>query len=874
MSKLLLIDGSSLAFRAFYGLNDLNRFKTANGFHTNALYAFHTMLETILQREEPTHVLVAFDAGKTTFRTEKYADYKGGRASMPVELAEQWPYFKVFLDAYGISHYDLANYEADDIIGTLATLASKEIDVVVVTGDKDMLQLAAPNVRIDIAKKGAEVESHTPDVIMERMGITPRQIIDVKGLMGDSSDNYPGVTKVGEKTALKLIQDYQSIENLYDHIDELKASKLKDNLINDKSLAFLSKELATINVHSPIEISLEDTRLKDKNLDDLMAYYQQMNFKQFLSRLDTHTPAHEEKSEKIVHYTVLNEVKPKHINQASAFYIELLDDNYHLAQPVSFSWVNGDMVYIMNWENVAHSTILKEWLCSECPKITYDLKQAYVLLRRFGWTLSGVTKDILLLAYLSDTNDSRLTLTQILPHYSELTIQSDEAIYNKGAKQHIPEETIWQPHVATKTLALVDMANRLEQSLTQKDMLALYEQMELPLANVLAKMEVEGIAVDVNVLRQLGETLSKDLVRLEKDIHELAGEVFNIASPKQLGVILFEKLQLPTGKKTKTGYSTAVDVLEKLSGYPIVAKILDYRQIAKLNSTYVEGLQKYILEDGRIHTRFVQALTQTGRLSSTDPNLQNIPIRLEQGRQIRAAFKPNYPNSVLLSADYSQIELRILAHIANETHMIDAFKQGEDIHTSTAMRVFGVEKQDVDDLMRRQAKAVNFGLVYGISDYGLSQNLNITRQKAQQFIDTYFEKYPNIKNYMDTIVKEAKANGYVTTLFNRRRYLNDISASNFNLRSFAERTAMNTPIQGSAADVIKLAMIAIDQMITDNHLASKLLLQVHDELIFDVPQSELAIMEKLVAQAMESAVELSVTLSVNLAHGSSWYDAK
>lgn len=874
MTKLLLIDGSSLAFRAFYGLNDLNRFKTASGFHTNALYAFHTMLETILQRENPTHVLVAFDAGKTTFRTEKYADYKGGRASMPVELAEQWPYFKVFLDAYGISHYDLVNYEADDIIGTLATLASKDMEVVVVTGDKDMLQLAADNIRIDIAKKGAEVDSHTPDVIMERMGITPQQIIDVKGLMGDSSDNYPGVTKVGEKTALKLIQEYVSIENLYEHVDELKASKLKDNLINDKELAFLSKELATINVNSPIEISVEDTRVKDKNINDLTAYYQQMNFKQFLSRLDMQTPTSQETIEKVVKYTTLSEVHQEHVNQAIAFYIEVLDDNYHLAQPISFSWVNGDTVYIMNWENVKHSLLLKEWLCSNRPKITYDLKQAHVLFNRFSWKLSGVTKDILLLAYLNDTNDSRSTLTQLIPLYSTFAMQSDESIYNKGVKQHIPEEMIWKSHVATKTLALVEMADNLEKSLKEKDLLALYEEMELPLAHVLAKMEVEGIAVDVNVLKNLGEVLSRDLIQLESDIHKLAEEKFNIASPKQLGVILFEKLKLPAGKKTKTGYSTAVDVLEKLSGYPIVSKILEYRQIAKLNSTYVEGLQKFILEDGRIHTRFVQALTQTGRLSSTDPNLQNIPIRLEQGRQIRAAFKPNYPNSVLLSADYSQIELRILAHIANETPMIEAFKQGEDIHTSTAMRVFGVEKHDVDDLMRRQAKAVNFGLVYGISDYGLSQNLNITRQKAQQFIDTYFEKYPNIKQYMDDIVKEAKANGYVTTIFNRRRYLNDINASNFNLRSFAERTAMNTPIQGSAADVIKLAMIEIDKSIIENNLSSKLLLQVHDELIFDVPQSELAIMEKLVAQTMENAVTLSVTLSVNLANGSSWYDAK
>lgn len=874
MSKLLLIDGSSLAFRAFHGLKDLELFKTKNGFYTNALYAFHNMLDAILQRENPTNVLVAFDAGKKTFRTEKYTEYKGGRKSMPVELAEQWPYLKVFLEAYGIAHYDLENYEADDIIGTLATQASQQMDVVIVTGDKDMLQLVSPKIRVDIIKKGSQIDVYTPDVISKQMGITPKQIIDVKGLMGDSSDNYPGVTKVGEKTALKLIQEYASIENLYVHVDELKASKLKDNLINDKDLAFLSKELATINVHSPIEIGVNDTRVKDKNINDLITYYQQMNFNQFLNRLNTQITTHQEKSEKNVNYVVLNEVKPEHIDQATAFYIESLDDNYHVAQPIALSWVNGDTVYIVNWENVDQSSLLKEWINSDCSKITYDLKQAYVLFNRLGWTLSGVTKDILLLAYLNDTNDSRLTLTQLIPQYSTLDIQTDEAIYNKGAKQHIPEKNIWQPHVATKTLSLVEMAKYFMQALQENHMIALYEQIELPLASVLAKMEVEGITVDAEVLRHLGETLSRDLVNLENDIHDLAGEVFNIASPKQLGVILFEKLQLPAGKKTKTGYSTAVDVLEKLSGYPIVAKILEYRQIAKLNSTYVEGLQKYILEDGRIHTRFVQALTQTGRLSSTDPNLQNIPIRLEQGRQIRSAFQPNNKNSVLLSADYSQIELRILAHIANETHMINAFKQDEDIHTSTAMRVFGVEKHDVDDLMRRQAKAVNFGLVYGISDYGLSQNLNITRQKAQHFIDMYFEKYPNIKQYMDDIVKEAKSKGYVSTIFNRRRYLNDINARNFNVRSFAERTAMNTPIQGSAADIIKIAMIAIDKSIKDNQLQSKLLLQVHDELIFDVPLQELEIMEKLVSQTMENAVNLSVKLKVNLENGRSWYDAK
>ncbi|MBS4770397.1 DNA polymerase I [Carnobacteriaceae bacterium zg-ZUI240] len=872
MKKLLLIDGSSLAFRAFYGLNDLNRFKTKKGFHTNALYAFHTMLEAILQRETPTHVLVAFDAGKSTFRTEKYADYKGGRASMPSELAEQWPYFKIFLDAYGIAHYDLINYEADDIIGTLATQASCEMPVVIVTGDKDMLQLVSDNIRVDIIKKGAEVDSHTVDVIQERMGIAPKQIIDVKGLMGDSSDNYPGVTKVGEKTALKLIQEYGSIENLYEHVDTLKASKLKENLINDKNSAFLSKDLATIRVDSPLAVSVDDTVLKEKNSADLTAYYQQMEFNQFLSRLDVQ-PIKIEKAKKLT-YQVVNEVFSEQLSNAKAFYIERLHENYHTDTPLSLSWINHDVIYIMPWQYVSQSQRLKEWISSDTPKTTYDLKEAYVLFHHIGWTLKGVQMDVSLAAYLNDTNDSRLTFTQIIPIYTSGQIALDETIYGKGAKQHIPEDAIWQQHVAQKTQALEEVAHQLQDALQKNQLMHLYEAIELPLASVLAKMEVLGITVDTQVLQSLGHQFTNDLIALESEIYALAGEQFNIASPKQLGVILFEKLNLPAGKKTKTGYSTAVDVLEKLSGYPIVEKILTYRQLSKLNSTYVEGLQKYIGEDNRIHTRFVQTLTQTGRLSSTDPNLQNIPIRLEQGRQIRAAFKPNSSGNVLLSADYSQIELRILAHISNETHMIEAFKNGEDIHTSTAMRVFGVEKHEVDDLMRRQAKAVNFGLVYGISDYGLSQNLNITRKQAQQFIDTYFEKYPNIKTYMDQIVESAKKDGYVKTLFNRRRYLNDINASNFNLRSFAERTAMNTPIQGSAADVIKIAMIQMDNIIREKGLQSKLLLQVHDELIFDVPVHELDIMEQLVVQTMENAVDLSVTLEVNLEHGTSWYDAK
>ncbi|MBF0779849.1 MULTISPECIES: DNA polymerase I [unclassified Granulicatella] len=860
MPKLLLIDGSSLAFRAFYGLNQLDKFKTKKGFHTNALYAFHTMLDAMLKRECAEYVLVAFDAGKTTFRTELFAEYKGGRAKMPEELAEQWPYFPVMLDALGIKHYELANYEADDIIGTLAKQAETEdIDVVILSGDKDMIQLVSSHVRVDITQKGNEVKSYTIESIQEDMHITPRQIIDVKGLMGDSSDNYPGVTKVGEKTALKLIQEFGSIEGVYEHID-MQKGKLKENLVNDKEMAFLSKTLATINQDAPIALNVKDTLYQGKQMEQLKEFYVQMEFNQFLKQIDVS----QEKEIVLEQYHYVDTITSEMLGKESVLHVELLEENYHTGTPLAIAWTNQQHIYVTNWESAYHSSVLKEWLENEqVAKIVYDSKRIKVMLSRYGIDIKGIMFDVLLASYIINVNNHYTDLSMLVTEYGVSNVQSDETVYGKGAKLSIPEQKVIAQHIAQKVRALSNITPILKEKLTSQCLDELYYDMELPLADVLGNMEIVGVHVKEDTLQNMGVELAERIHVLEKEIHHLAGEAFNISSPKQLGSILFEKLGLPKGKKTKTGYSTAVEVLEKLIDVPIVEKILDYRQLTKLNSTYVEGLSKFIATDQKIHTRYVQTLTQTGRLSSTDPNLQNIPIRMEEGRRIRQAFVPSQEDWLMLSADYSQIELRVLAHISQDEHMKLAFVQQEDIHTSTAMRVFGVSKQEVNSDMRRQAKAVNFGIVYGISDYGLSQNLNISRKEAQQFIDTYFDKYPNIKQYMENIVNHAKSQGYVETLFNRRRYLPDLTSSNFNIRSFAERTAMNTPIQGSAADIIKIAMVKMSKLLKEKGLSSRMLLQVHDELIFEVPPHEVDIMKELVSSVMENAVSLSVPLKVD-----------
>ncbi|HAZ58956.1 MAG TPA: DNA polymerase I [Trichococcus sp.] len=877
--KLLLVDGSSVAFRSFFGLPNLDGFRNKNGLHTNALYAFNNILERIFQTEEPTHLLVAFDSGKTTFRNALYGDYKGGRASMPSELSEQWPYFGVLVHAFGGKTYELVNYEADDIIGTYSRMADQAgYDVVIISGDKDMIQLTTDNIRVDITVKGvSELKSYTPDVIREEYGIEPRQIIDMKGLMGDSSDNYPGVTKVGEKTALKLLTEYGSIENLYEHIDELKKSKMKENLINDKENAFMSKTLATIDLDSPVTLKLDELAVEGKQIDKLTDFYREMDFNGFLDKLGV---ASEDRSESFedIHFEVLTEIRPEHFTDRMALYVEMLEDNYHDGKILAVSWGTDEKIYTASLETVLASVVFKEWAENAgAHKIVYDGKRTMVMLHYAGIALAGIDFDILLASYILNAKDNSKDLAQVAQEYGYNDVSFDEAIYGKGAKTAVPEDAILHDHLARKVKAILALFAQLNAELESNVQKDLYYEMELPLSFVLAHMEIQGIKVEPQRLLTMKEEFAGRLLEIEKTIYAEAGEEFNINSPKQLGVILFEKMGLPAIKKTKTGYSTAVDVLEKLQAQaPIVEHILNYRQLAKLQSTYVEGLLKFIKpETGKIHTRYQQTLTQTGRLSSVDPNLQNIPIRMEEGRKIRQAFVPQQAGWKLFASDYSQIELRVLAHISGDEHLREAFLEGQDIHTSTAMRVFGIEKpEDVTANLRRQAKAVNFGVVYGISDYGLSQNLNITRKAAQEFIDRYFDKYPGVKQFMEDIVKEAKETGYVETLFHRRRYLPDIHNRNFNLRSFAERTAINSPIQGTAADIIKVAMVRMDKVLKEKGLQANMLLQVHDELIFECPEEEIPVLEKLVPEIMEHAVDLAVPLKVDSNSGDSWYDAK
>lgn len=882
-NKLVLIDGSSVAFRAFFGLHgQLEKFKNHYGLHTNALYGFHNMIQSVLNTEKPTHVLVAFDAGNTTFRTEYFPEYKAGRSKTPREFTEQMPYLRDLLKGFGIAHYELANYEADDIIGTLSVQADPEkFDVVVISGDRDLTQLAKENVRVDITKKGvSDLKPYTVESIKEEMGITPLQIIDMKGLAGDSSDNIPGVTKIGEKTALKLLEEFGSVEGVYENIDSMKPSKRKENLINDKETAFLSKRLATIDTNSPLEIAIEDVEYKGADLKKLAEFYKEMDFKSHLSKLDTSELDEEKEAKRTeINFEVVTEVTSEMFTDDMAVYVQLLSDNYHTAEVVGVSWGNEDHIYVGAAEDVLTSPLFKEWAEDDSlSKATFDAKQTYVALNRYGIKLAAVKYDVLLEAYLLDVKDNSNDLAAIAEEYNYHDVANDETVYGKGAKIKVPEDiTEMHTHLARKVKAIAVLGPDLMEQLENNHQKELFADMELPLAKILADMEIQGITVNGHRLEEMREEFSARLKEIEQKIYAEAGEEFNINSPKQLGVILFEKMGYPVIKKTKTGYSTAVDVLEKLQDQaPIVEYILDYRQIAKIQSTYVEGLLKVVREDtGRVHTRYMQTIARTGRLSSVDPNLQNIPIRLEEGRKIRQAFVPREEGWKIFASDYSQIELRVLAHISNDEHMKEAFIEEQDIHTSTAMRVFGVEKpEEVTSNIRRRAKAVNFGIVYGISDYGLSQNLGITRKEAQQFIDTYFKKYPGIETYMHEVVREAKEKGFVETLFNRRRYLPEINSRNFNLRSFAERTAINTPIQGSAADILKVAMIKIAQALKESDLKATMLLQVHDELIFEAPEEEIPALQKLVEDVMEHAVELNVPLKVESDFGQSWYDAK
>lgn len=874
--KLMLIDGNSIAYRAFFALPLLNNDK---GIHTNAIYGFTMMLSKMIEEEKPTHMLVAFDAGKTTFRHETFKEYKGGRQKTPPELSEQFPFIRELLDAYGICRYELPNYEADDIIGTLSLEAEKEgFEVKVISGDKDLTQLSSNQTTVNITRKGiTDIEEYTPAHIQEKYGLTPLQIIDMKGLMGDSSDNIPGIPGVGEKTALKLLHQFGSVEKVLDSIEEVSGKKLKEKLEEHKDLAIISKQLATITREAPVEVKLDDISYNGYDVNKVISIYKELGFQSLLDKLEDVEGTDDQASYEDVALTIVSEVTEEIFSNDNAFYLEMIEENYQHGQIVGFSVCNETGNYFIDTETALQSPVFKAWAeKQESKKAVFDAKRTIVALHKQGIELKGIDFDLLIASYVLNPGNHGIDVSAIAQKELGTSLQSDESFYGKGAKKAVPNADKLSKHLASKAQAIYALKDKMLKELEANRQLELFKELELPLSLILAEMEIDGVSVERATLEQMKEELAVKLENIEQTIYELAGETFNINSPKQLGVILFEKLQLPPEKKTKTGYSTSADVLEKLaSKHEIIEHILEYRQLGKLQSTYIEGLLKVVdSETGKVHTRFNQALTQTGRLSSTDPNLQNIPIRLEEGRKIRQAFVPSVEGWSIFAADYSQIELRVLAHIAQDSGLIEAFQADMDIHTKTAMDVFGVRAEEVTSNMRRQAKAVNFGIVYGISDYGLSQSLGITRKEAANFIERYLESFPGVQDFMSDIVRDAKEKGYVSTLLHRRRYLPEITSRNFNLRSFAERTAMNTPIQGSAADIIKLAMINMSERLKKEKLQTRLLLQVHDELIFEAPEEEIEILKVIVPEEMEHAIALDVPLKVDYSYGPTWYHAK
>ncbi|MFP3509567.1 DNA polymerase I [Peribacillus sp. SIMBA_075] len=871
--KLVLIDGNSIAYRAFFALPLLNNDK---GVHTNSVYGFTMMLNRILEEEKPTHILVAFDAGKTTFRHASFKEYKGGRQKTPPELSEQFPFIRELLDCFQIKRYELENYEADDIIGTLSLQAEKDgFEVKVISGDKDLTQLSSPSTTVSITKKGiTEIEEYTPKHIHEKYGLSPFQIIDLKGLMGDASDNIPGIPGVGEKTALKLLHQFETVENLLQSIDEVSGQKLKEKIEEHKDLALLSKELATITREAPLEVSVNETEYSGMDQERVISFYKELGFSTLLDKLDVteSVPLEQEKIE--VH---TGEMTEGMFADESALYVETLEDNYHRADIIGIAISNEQGHFYFHGDDALSSAAFKTWAEDETKKKTvFDAKRTVVALRHRGVEIKGIDFDVFLASYILDPAESVDEVAEITKTQGTIRLETDDVFYGKGAKRKIPGQAELSEHIARKSKAILSLKEPMINKLQEFEQYHLLTELELPLSIILANMEWQGIKVDIGRLKNMGQELAIRLRTIEARIFDLAGEAFNINSPKQLGAILFEKLELPVMKKTKTGYSTSADVLEKLERqHDIVKEILLYRQLGKLQSTYIEGLLKVVnAKTDKVHTRFNQALTQTGRLSSTDPNLQNIPIRLEEGRKIRQAFIPSEKDWIIFAADYSQIELRVLAHIANDSGLVEAFQAGMDIHTRTAMDVFHVKAEEVTSNMRRQAKAVNFGIVYGISDYGLSQSLGITRKEAGEFIEKYLRSFPGVQEYMEESIHEARQKGYSTTLLQRRRYIPEITSRNFNIRSFAERTAMNTPIQGSAADIIKLAMINMNKRLKSEGLKTRMLLQVHDELIFETPPEELEILKVIVPEEMENAIELNVPLKVDYAFGPTWFDAK
>ena len=886
--KLLVIDGNSLIHRAFYALPLLTN---KDGIYTNGVYGFLTMLYKIQEEYEYQYISVAFDKKGPTFRHEAFDLYKAHRDATPNELSIQFPILKEILTAMNINQIELDRYEADDIAGTLAKLGEEEgLDVILVTGDRDYLQLASDHTTVLITKKGiTQLEAYNKEKIIEEYGIEPEQFIELKGLMGDKSDNIPGVPGIGEKTGIKLLKEFGNMENLYENIDSVGGKKTKESLIEYKSTAFLSRELGKIIRNVPLEQSLEDLKVEEPDWERLEEIYNKLEFNSLLSKIPkdqlSETEGSYEPKYKIIkndnYKTIIEE-----INQEESFTFKFLfeEENYIKSNILGMGIKigNNTAYYISFLENNTDNFVkeFRAYFQSEkIEKYGHMLKVDIFALLKLDIDIQNISFDTMIGSYLLNPAQSNYSITELAKEYLNIYGIEEEELLGKGKDKKTFGDLSLETQAEYISTTL-DFINKVKEPIKEKvetqGMGKLYYEVELPLVEVLAHMEYNGFKVDLQVLEELGDEFQREIDNLTKDIYALAGSEFNINSPKQLGEILFDKLGLPVIKKTKTGYSTNAEVLDKLKGqHEIIDKILKYRQMVKLKSTYIDGLINEINpETGKIHSSFNQTITNTGRISSTEPNLQNIPIRTEEGRKIRKAFVPKSEEYILVDGDYSQIELRVLAHISQDPKMMDAFFHNVDIHTQTASEVFDIPKEEVTSLMRGRAKAVNFGIVYGISDYGLSRDLDISRKEAKEYIDNYLKNYHMVNKYMHDIIEKGKKDGYVETLLNRRRYVPELKSRNFNVRSFGERIAMNTPIQGTAADIIKIAMVGVHKELTKRKLKSKLILQVHDELIIETFKGEEEEVKEIMKDIMENSIKLSIPLKVEINTGENWYETK
>ena len=867
MEELILIDGNSLLFKAFYATSYTGNYMVnRNGIPTNGVYGFARMVEKIISTN-PKYVIVAFDYGKKTFRNELLDTYKATRKETPQELVPQFALAREYLTAHNITWYEVEGYEGDDIIGTLVDFGEKNnLKVSVYTGDKDANQLISPQTTIYRTVKGVtELDIYNEQTLLDKYGLKPDQFRDFLGLMGDSSDNIPGIKGVGEKTALKLLHQYGTIEGLQEHQDEIKG-KMGEKIRAGMEDALMSKKVATILRDIPIDVDLEKATYQGYDYETLKSFYEKYDMNSLIKSMTTEAAPKKELKLEIVDHM-------PEITKDSAVYPSIYDTNYHRSIIIGYGIYNDEQAYFISYENALKDESFLAYLKDENKKkYGYDIKSAVIGSRWNGIEINGYTFDLSLASYVLEPAIKE-ELKYVCTHFDYEGVQYDEEVFGKGAKKHIPEDDILASHIVSKAKAIYELKDVVTKELKDKNQYELYENIELPVTRILGEMEFAGTEIDLDVLKEMDTAFDETIEKLANDIYRISGTTFNISSPKQLGQVLFEDLGLKGGKKTKTGYSTSQDVLEKIiDAHPVVPLVLEYRMLTKLSSTYLKGLQEQVFPDNKIHTIYKQTLTHTGRLSSVDPNLQNIPVRSEEGKLIRKAFVSH--NGYLVSFDYSQIELRILAHMAHVTNLIDAFNQGKDIHRHTAALVFGVKDEEVTPQMRSQAKAVNFGIIYGMSEFRLSKDIGMSISEARDFINKYFETYPEVKTYMDEVVETCKKQGYVSTLLNRKRYIPTINDKNFMVRQQAQRYAMNTPIQGTGADILKLAMIEVDKALKEKNLKSQMILQVHDELIFDVFEDELEEVMSLVKEKMENCIKMDVPLIVEGNYAKNWCELK